>query len=126
MRRGVDLRCQVVTARRDEPIGYHASDLSLDGMWLETAEPLRSGETVVVCFEPVDGHAPRAGRFTSEMLVFARVVRVQTRVPAVDPHPPRRERAGMALEMLDLTAHERQRLGRWLSEACEPTSACLM
>ncbi len=128
MRRFVDLPCQVVSSRVDSPIDYHASDLSLDGMWLTTAEPLRTGETVVVCFEPQDGRVPRSGRANAEMLVFARVVRVQTHASAQMTRPAP---VGMALELLDLSGPERRRLGQWFSGdgaprlrlACKPAKS---
>jgi hypothetical protein len=118
MRRVVDLPCQVVSSRAESPIDYNASDLSLDGMWLGTSEPLRTGETVVVCFDPPDARRLRTGWMSNEILVFARVVRVQTHAPR--PGSPATAAAGMALELLDLCAAERRRLGQWLSAACGP------
>ena len=120
MRRVVDLPCQVVTSRAETPIDYHARDLSLDGMWLGTSEPLRTGETVVVCFEPPDARLPRTGWMSNQMLVFARVVRVQTHASRPGSPAAATSAAGMALELLDLGAAERKRLGHWLSAACGP------
>ena len=120
IRRVVDLPCQVVSSRTEAPIDYDAGDLSLDGMWLGTSEPLRTGETVVVCFEPPEGRRPRIGWMSNEILVFARVVRVQTHAPRPGSPATTTAAAGMALELLDLCAAERRRLGQWLSAACGP------
>ena len=120
MRRVVDLPCQVVSSRAEAPIDYNASDLSLDGMWLGTSEPLRTGETVVVCFDPPDARRLRTGWMSNEILVFARVVRVQTHASRPGSPAATAAAAGMALELLDLSGSERRRLGQWLSAACGP------
>ena len=93
----------------DEPLVYLATDLSEDGIWLQTSQPLRAGETVVACFTP--GRHWRGG----ELMVFAEVVRVcssrrRVSTPGI----------GMALEFLDLTAAERARLASWLSRRKQP------
>ncbi len=115
MRRDVQLSCELVTGGSDEPLDYAVGDLSVDGLWVPTSTPLRTGEVVVVCIAPrVRDHWGKLG--DRMMHVFARVVRVQT------PNSPslHRDRSkvspGMGLKMLDLTASERRDLGGWLSE----------
>lgn len=104
IRRAVSLGCEVISTRNDEPIRYQATDLSAAGLWLQTAEPVRAGETVVVCFRPDDG-------LTRELLVFASVARVMTARGATDETPG----VGMGLELLDLQASELERIERWLA-----------
>lgn len=109
IRRAVSLGCELVTTRWDEPIRYRATDLSVTGLWLQTAEPVRAGETVVVCFRPTDG-------IDRELHVFAEVARVMTARGATDETPG----VGMGLEMLDLTSLEVTRLEAWLSSFTAP------
>jgi len=70
-RRAVDLCCDVVVAGWDRPIASQCTDVSPFGMWLETSYPVKSGETLVVCFVP-----PKRER---ELTLFARVRRVDGR-----------------------------------------------
>ncbi|MBW2528571.1 MAG: PilZ domain-containing protein [Deltaproteobacteria bacterium] len=103
LRRAVDLPCQLVSKFVDEPLLYWATDLSPEGVWIETPIPMRTGEVVVLCFQPAIWWPGR------ELRVFAEVARVNT---------VRRRRgasvAGMGLEFLDLSVHEQRALGAWL------------
>lgn len=106
----VRLWCEVISSRSDQPSGYLAADLSPEGVWLQTSDPVRAGEHVVACFEPNDGWRGR------EIVVFAEVVRVTTsRRRLCEPG------VGMALEFIDLTRDERRLLGEWLLGRSAPT-----
>ncbi|MBM4374687.1 MAG: PilZ domain-containing protein [Deltaproteobacteria bacterium] len=109
IRRAVSLGCELVAPRSDEVLRYRATDLSVAGMWLQTAEPVRAGEIVVVCFTPADGGEV-------ELQVFASVARVMTARGATDETPG----VGMGLELLDLRTEERDRLDRWLATFTAP------
>ncbi len=105
IRRAVTLPCELISNRADHPVGCRATDLSTTGLWLATAEPVRAGDHVVVCFEPSEGwHA-------GELSVFAEVTRVVT---------TRAGGGGMGLEFMDLEAGEQALLDRWLSERKMP------
>ena len=104
IRRGVQLDCEVVSANADEPLRYRATDLSQRGIWLQTARPVRTGETVVVCFAPADG------REHEELWVFGEVARVTTQRRADDDTPG----VGMGIEFVDLSAAEKTRIEVWL------------
>ncbi len=104
IRRAVALGCEVISTRNDRPVRYRATDVSVGGIWLQTVDPVRTGETVVVCFRPEDG-------ISRELLVFASVARVMTARDATDDTPG----VGMGLELLDLATSERERLDRWLA-----------
>jgi hypothetical protein len=109
IRRAVSIGCELVTSRWDEPLRYVATDLSVSGMWLQTAEPVRSGEIVVVCFRPDDG-------IETDLHVFAQVARVMTARGASEATPG----VGMGLELLDLTPDEAVRLESWLATFTAP------
>ncbi|MBM4360999.1 MAG: PilZ domain-containing protein [Deltaproteobacteria bacterium] len=109
IRRAVSLECELVTARWDEPLRYVATDLSVTGMWLHTADPVRSGEIVVVCFHPDDGE-------DREIHTFAEVARVMTARSVSKATPG----VGMGLELLDLTRLEAARLEAWLATFTAP------
>lgn len=102
IRRSVELGCELISNRGDIPAGCVATDLSAQGIWLATPEPVRAGEHVVVCFEPGDGW------IAGELTVFAEVARVTTTRRA-------NEGGGMGLEFLDLEGAERARLVDWLA-----------
>jgi hypothetical protein len=104
IRRAVSLGCEVISTRSDLPVMYRATDVSASGIWLQTSEPVRAGETVVVCFRPDDDSS-------RDLFVFASVARVMTARGATDETPG----VGMGLELLDLAEQERTRLDRWLS-----------
>lgn len=103
LRRAVDLPCELVSKFVDEPLLYWATDLSPHGIWIETPIPMRTGELVVLCFQPTVWWPG------SELRVFAEVARVST--------TRRRSAAGstgMGLEFLDMSAHEHRALESWL------------
>ncbi|MSP24208.1 MAG: hypothetical protein EXR75_03390 [Myxococcales bacterium] len=104
IRRAVTLACEVISERSDEPVRFRATELSVDGIWLATASPMRAGSIVVVCFSLDDGWA-------EELVLFASVARVSTARGAKDDTPG----VGMGLELLDATAQEERRLERWLA-----------
>jgi hypothetical protein len=100
LRRAVELPCELISRHLDAPLLYWASDLTPQGIWLETSAPMPIGERVVVCFEPPIWWCRR------ELTLFAEVARVVwTRAPA--------ER-GMGLSFLDITEHEQRALAAWL------------
>ncbi|MCA9624960.1 MAG: PilZ domain-containing protein [Myxococcales bacterium] len=109
IRRAVGFDCELVSARVDQPLGYRVTDLSTHGLWIQTPDPVRAGEEVVVCFEPGEGWC------WGELMVFAEVARVATS----------RERSaelgsGMGLEFLDLTRAEQGALAMWLAARRSP------
>ena len=97
LRRAVEIPCDVVSSRVDEPLLYWATDLSPHGLWLETTFPMLVGEQLVVCFQPPVWWPG------GELSVFAEVAR-STRGGA----------QGMGLEFLDLDQHEARALHSWL------------
>jgi hypothetical protein len=98
----VDLPCEVIVADDDAPRLMWATDVSCDGMWIEMAQPLTVGDSLVVCFRPALACRAR------ELIVFAQVARCSLgRRDAADPR-------GMGLSFLDLTGGERWSLLRWL------------
>lgn len=114
IRRSVNLDCELVSSREDEPLRFAMTDLSPFGMWVQTADPVRAGEQVVVCFEPrdvepvVDASTLPPWRL-GELMVFAEVARVMTSRRRVNEPG-----VGMGLEFLDLTGDEKEALDRWL------------
>lgn len=91
LRRAVHVECDVVSRWWDEPVPHLATDLSPQGIWLESALPLELGDEVVLAFRP-----PRWPK-GCEVMVFGAVRRVDLRRRASDPR-----RAGMGIEFLDL------------------------
>jgi hypothetical protein len=67
-RRGVEVACELITPRWNQPLATRGMDLSPYGMWIETRAPAAIGDEVVVCFTP-----PRRER---ELTLFARVCRI--------------------------------------------------
>ena len=108
IRRSVELRCELIGSRVDEPVSYRLTDLSADGLWISTREPVRAGETVVVCFEP-------SGWDAGELMVFAEVARVTSARPG-SAQPG----LGMGLEFTDLTPKQRCSLELWLRSRRAP------
>jgi len=101
-RHRVDMPCEVITTRCDEPELRWASDMSADGAWFDTMSPLSVGEQVVVCFKP--GIWWRA----DEISVFAEVTRLCRGHRVGDDGP------GMGLAFVDLSSSERFSLRSWL------------
>ena len=98
-----------MTDRCESPATYLATDLSPYGLWIATADPMRAGEIVVVCFQPRDGWKH------GELMVFAEVCRVMTsRRRLVEPG------VGMGLELIDLRDEERAALVAWLAKRRTP------
>jgi hypothetical protein len=52
LRRAVQLDCQVLSELWDEPVPHRVTDLSPQGMWIETPFPLERGSRLVVAFTP--------------------------------------------------------------------------
>ena len=105
-RHAVSMACELIGERSDHPVAYRATDLSLGGMWIQTSDPVRAGEQVVICFEP-----PGQRR---ELMVFAEIARVQTSRRRLQAPGTGLSSSGMGLEFLDLRADEAERLGWWL------------
>jgi PilZ domain len=97
-RRSIDLPCELVERRWDEPVNHRVTDISQFGVWVRTSFPLPVEENVVLSFLLPGGD--------EEITVFARVSRV------ID-HGRRGER-GMALEYVDLTQSQRIELAKAL------------
>ncbi len=99
-RREVDVMCDVVARNWDEPLRYRATDMSPNGMWLQTSFPLDVGESMVVTFAAPNGAA---------MQLFGRVVR------SVRVHEKNgRRESGMGVELVGLSGGERRALRRGL------------
>jgi Tfp pilus assembly protein PilZ len=109
IRRAVKIDCELVSPRNDAPLRFVATDLSTGGIFLQTADPVRAGEQVVVCFEP------RVDWPLGELMVFAEVARVTTSRRRVNEPG-----IGMGLEFLDLENRERKALDRWLAQHRAP------
>jgi len=102
MRRAVEIPCDIVTKHIDRPLIYWATNLSSDGIWLETRAPMHAGERVVVCIKPAIWWHAR------ELMLFAEVVRSSS-VVARSEHE-----CGMGLVFTDITQHEQRALDGWL------------
>jgi hypothetical protein len=98
----VELPCDIITQRSDEPHLMWATDLSAGGMWLESTAPLVPGDELVVCFRPSVWWRMR------EITVFAEVAR------ASHGHRGEDDVVGMGLSFLDLERHEKWALRCWL------------
>lgn len=107
-RHSVEIPCELISSTDDAPRLVWASDMSADGLWIDTSKPLGLGEVVVVCFAP--GLRWRA----REVQAFAEVVRISFGMRWGDGDP------GMGLQFLDLTAAERWALRRWLHPRPHP------
>jgi len=95
-------RCEVITASDDDPKKMQATDVSLDGVWLDTRLPLPVGQKVVLAFRPPG--------WSNDLNLFAQVRRATTGRPKRD-----RGRVGMGLSFMDLTPDQRSRLADALS-----------
>jgi hypothetical protein len=102
IRRSVEIPCDIVTRHQDHPLLYWATDLSSDGVWLESQLPMHAGENVVVCIKP---HVWWPSR---ELMLFAEVVRSSSVVAGSE------QECGMGLVFTDITIHERRALDGWL------------
>jgi hypothetical protein len=112
IRRHVELGCELISNRTDAPTGCLATDLSTTGIWICTAQPVRAGEHVVVCFQPAAGEGA-ADWHTGELTLFAEVTRVMTTRLGTPG-------GGMGLEFLDLEGAARRDLTAWLARRKMP------
>lgn len=99
MRRLVDLQCEVFCALWGEAIVHRVTDLSEDGLWIETELLLEVGTEVTLSFYPPDWEEP--------LCVAGRVERVELR-----PRSPERTSVGMGIGFESLRNDERRRLTR--------------
>lgn len=97
LRRAVTVDCQVLSEYWDEPVRIEASDLSHEGMWLDTPLPLEMGEPLLLSFTPPRTELP--------ITAVARVARVGMWRRARDRYP-----IGMGLSFTDVEPGERELL----------------
>lgn len=101
IRRTVDVECGVFTEFWGEPVMHRVTDVSEDGLWIQTDLPLDAGTEVMLIFELDDWDEP--------LYVAARVRRVELRRRAGDPRS-----AGMGIQFEGMRADERRKLTRSL------------
>jgi len=99
VRRLVDLECEVYSELWGEAITHRATDVSEDGLWIQTDLLLEIGSEVTLTFYPPDWEEP--------LYVAGRVQRVELR-----PRPGDRAAVGMGIEFEALRTDERRRLTR--------------
>lgn len=97
VRRFVDLDCEVYADLWGEAISHRVTDLSEDGLWIQTELLLEVGTEVALTFYPPDWDEP--------LCVAGRVQRVELRA-----RPGDRNAVGMGIEFDALRADERRRL----------------
>lgn len=100
MRRLVDLECEVFCELWGESIVHRVTDLSEDGLWIETALLLEVGTEVTLSFYPPDWDEP--------LCVAGRVERVTLRSRS----PQGTRSVGMGIGFEALRNDERRRLTR--------------
>ena len=98
-RRLVDLECAVYTELWGEPITHRATDVSEEGLWIQTDLLLEIGTEVTLTFYPPDWEEP--------LYVAGRVRRVE-----LHGRPGDRGAVGMGIEFEALRTDERRRLTR--------------
>jgi hypothetical protein len=99
-----ELACEIICRTSEVPTLGWGTDLSASGMFVETDEPLETGEPLVVCFQPAVGWR------LPELMLFAEVARRcrgRRRNDLVG--------GGVGLRLLDLRPTERFALARWLA-----------
>lgn len=101
IRRTVDVECGVFTEFWGEPVMHRVTDVSEEGLWIQTDLPLDTGTEVMLIFELDDWEEP--------LYVAARVRRVELRRRAGDPRS-----AGMGIQFEGMRADERRKLTRSL------------
>ncbi len=101
-RYGVELACEVIGQQHDTPQLMWATDLSADGLWLESSQSLRLGETLVVSFQPAVAWRGR------EFTLFGQVARASAGRRYGDIA------AGLGIRFVDLDAMQRHTLVDWL------------
>lgn len=97
VRRFVDLDCDVYADMWGEAISHRVTDLSEDGLWIQTELLLEIGTEVALAFCPPDWEEP--------LCVAGRVKRVELRA-----RPGDRNAVGMGIEFEALRVEERRRL----------------
>jgi hypothetical protein len=98
MRRSVDLECHVHSSYWDGTVPFLASDVSLDGIWLESAFALEVGQEVLLAFVPPG----------SQQVAVQAVARI-ARVSALEGQP-----CGMGLAFTFMRSTDRALLARSL------------
>jgi len=98
-RRVIDLECAVYSELWGEAIDHRVTDLSEDGLWIQTELLLEVGAEVTLTFNPPDWEEP--------LFVAGRVQRVE-----LQRKPGDRDAVGMGIEFEALRADERRRLTR--------------
>jgi len=99
VRRLVDLECAVYSELWGEAISHRVTDVSEDGLWIQTDLLLEIGTEVALTFYPPDWEEP--------LYVAGRVERVELQRRAGEE-----SRVGMGVEFEALRADERRRLMR--------------
>jgi hypothetical protein len=97
LRRAVGLECSVACELWDGSLPLYATDVSHEGLWLDTPYPLDEGDEVVVSFAP-----PGAGP-NEELWALAEVARVGMIEPWQTAFP-----AGMGISFTYLNAVDRR------------------
>ncbi len=100
-RRLVDLECEVYSELWGETITHRVTDVSEDGLWIQTELLLEVGSEVTMTFCPPDWDEP--------LYVAGRVRRVE-----LQPRPRDSNAVGMGIEFEAMRADERRRLTRSL------------
>lgn len=101
VRRRVSLECAVLADLWDEPLPHQVTDLSEDGLWIETDLPLEVGTEVTVAVTPPDWNEP--------LYASGEVRRVNLSRRSDDPRS-----AGMGIAFEALRPDDRKRLGNSL------------
>jgi Tfp pilus assembly protein PilZ len=99
VRRLVDLECAVYSELWGEAIAHRATDVSEEGLWIQTDLLLEIGTEVTLTFYPPDWEEP--------LYVAGRVQRVE-----LQPRPGDGSAVGMGIEFEALRTDERRRLTR--------------
>jgi Tfp pilus assembly protein PilZ len=99
VRRLVDLECAVYSELWGEAIAHRATDVSEEGLWIQTDLLLEIGTEVTLTFYPPDWEEP--------LYVAGRVQRVE-----LQPSPGDGSAVGMGIEFEALRTDERRRLTR--------------
>jgi len=97
VRRVVDLECEVYCDLWGEAIAHRVTDVSEEGLWIQTELLLEVGTEVALTFYPPDWEEP--------LCVAGRVQRVELRA-----RPGGQNAVGMGIEFEALRADERRRL----------------
>ena len=99
VRRLVDLECAVYSELWGEAIAHRATDLSEEGLWIQTDLLFELGTEVTLTFYPPDWEEP--------LYVAGRVQRVE-----LQPRPGDGRAVGMGIQFEALRTDERRRLTR--------------